>query len=59
VTVVLMERVSMDGFSRETEFSYAFECVVNNTRVLEVVVGKEIDLIEKVANIDAAQRVHL
>jgi hypothetical protein len=54
-----MERVSMDGFSRETEFSYAFECVVNNTRVLEVVVGKEIDLIEKVANIDAAQRVHL
>ena len=39
--------------------AYAFECVINYCRVLEVVVGEQIDLVEKVPDIDATKRVHL
>jgi len=39
--------------------SYRFKGFVNNTGSLEVVVGKEVYLIEEVAYIDAAERIHL
>ena len=39
--------------------SYRFKGFVNNTGSLEVVVGKEVYLIEEVAYIDAAEWIHL
>lgn len=39
--------------------TYILERLVDDARVLEVVVREEIDLVEEVANIDAAKRIHL
>lgn len=36
-----------------------FQCLVNNVWMLEMIVGKEIELIEKISNVYAAQGVHL
>jgi len=39
--------------------TYILESFVNDARVLEVVVGEKVDLIEEVADVDTAERIHL
>jgi hypothetical protein len=36
-----------------------FQCLVNDIGVLEMVIREEIELVQKVADIDATQRIHL
>lgn len=39
--------------------AYLSQCLIYDTRMLEIVIRKEVELVEKVANVDAAQGVHL
>ena len=39
--------------------TYSFESLVDNARMLEIVVGKEVKLIQKIPDVDAAKGVHL
>ena len=39
--------------------TYRLESLINDVGMLEMVVGKEVELIEEVPNVDAAQRIHL
>lgn len=39
--------------------AYEFEGVVNDSWMLELVVGEEIELVQEVPYVDAAERVHL
>ena len=52
----------MSLVQHNVEFSndaYLLESVINNARMLKVIIGEEIELVEKVADINAAERVHL
>ncbi|GAA3301152.1 hypothetical protein GCM10020218_094340 [Dactylosporangium vinaceum] len=40
-------------------YPYIFQRLINNIRIRKIVVGKEVELVEKVSYIDAAQWVHL
>ncbi len=35
----------------DTMMTYSFQCFINHTRMLKMVIGKEIELVQEVANI--------
>lgn len=39
--------------------AYPFQRLVNDIRMLKMVIREEVELVEEVANIDAAERIHL
>lgn len=39
--------------------SYRLQCLVDDTWVLEVIVGIEVELVQEIPNVDTAERVHL
>lgn len=39
--------------------TYHLESLINDVGMLKVVVGEEVELIEEVPNVNAAQRIHL
>ena len=39
--------------------THLFERFINHTRMLKVIVGEEVELIEKVSDVDTAERIHL
>ena len=49
----------MADFGAEQVVQGGAQCFVDDGGFLEVVVGEEVDLVEEVADVDAAQRVHL
>jgi len=40
-------------------YSYGLQRIVNDSRLLKMVIGEKVKLIQEVAYIDAAQRIHL
>jgi hypothetical protein len=45
--------------SNDSTDTHILECVINDLRMLEVIVREEVELIEEVSNIDAAKWIHL
>jgi hypothetical protein len=41
------------------EVTHRLERLVNNIRVREVVVGKEVELVQKIPNVNTTKRIHL
>jgi hypothetical protein len=41
------------------EATHRFECLVNDIRVREVVVGEEVKLVKEIPNVNTTQRIHL
>lgn len=41
------------------EVAYLFKSLVNHIRVLEVIICKEVELVEEVSDINTAERIHL
>jgi hypothetical protein len=39
--------------------TYGFESLIDNAWMLEIVIGKEVKLIQKVPDVDTAKRIHL
>lgn len=44
---------------RDWEVTHHLECLVNNIRVREIVVGKEVELVQKIPYVNTTKRVHL
>lgn len=39
--------------------SYSLQRVINDSRLLKVIIGEEVELVQEVANINAAKGIHL
>ena len=39
--------------------THRLKCLVNNIRVREVVIGKEVELVQKIPNVNTTKRIHL
>jgi hypothetical protein len=45
--------------NQESKVVYLLESLINDIRLLEVVIGKEVELVEEVSDVYARERVHL
>jgi hypothetical protein len=43
----------------QPRLTYTFEGIIDDSRLLEMVIGEKVELIQEVANVDATQGIHL
>lgn len=51
--------ISIRDIISSIRFTYRFESLINDIGMLKMVIGKEVELIEEVPNVNAAQGIHL